>query len=548
MEETQRRIEEGKTCFQEGRYREAVESYTKALENDPGNGQVLFELGKTCYVAQDFRAALQWLEKTSRALPGDGQAHRNARLLLAKTCRAAGEYARAARIAGELLKKHRDDEEVREEYSLATRERYGSYVDASSCGGDYRSLTEEYRRRLEADPDDERALVGIAQAYNFLGQHEPAARAAEEALKRIPQGEVFLRNKLTSELEIARGATVLGSRARSLAVTLSNRCNISCIMCLTSKNRWEMPEERLEELRSLFPYLEKVMWQGGEVFFLPYFRALVAEAGRYPHLRQSIVTNGQLLNEEIAEELVKNNIELTFSVDGARKETYEHIRRGARFENLTRSIRAVKELRGGHRSPFVMNMNVAVMRSNYRELKELVAFAAENTFDFVCLMPINTHLETPENIFARPDDAVLETLADESDAIDEIARQTGIRVENRLPRRKRVSAEGAGPEKEAGREPAPEEQRGGNPPPRRLCHLPWLQLLLDYDGSVRPDCLCPEDRRAGSLRESPVEKLWNNEMMQKYREVMARGGGNDFCNRHCIEGKISEEHLKFVKP
>jgi MoaA/NifB/PqqE/SkfB family radical SAM enzyme len=78
-----------------------------------------------------------------------------------------------------------------------------------------------------------------------------------------------------------------------------------------------------------------------------------------------------------------------------------------------------------------------------------------------------------------------------------------------------------------------------------LCHIPWQQLLIDYDGTVRPDCLCRIDKSAGSLvKDFSLEHIWNNETMVEYRKRIFNHDYTDFCNNICSSGKICESHLK----
>jgi len=278
------------------------------------------------------------------------------------------------------------------------------------------------------------------------------------------------------------------------------------------------------------------MWQGGEVFHLEYFTDLLQEAYRYPNLRQSIVTNGQLLTDEIAEQLVKNNVELTFSVDSVYKETYEYIRCGANYEKLVHAIETVANLRKRLRSNLIMNMNVVVMRSNYRELRKLVEFAGGHGFEFVCLMPLHTHLKTDEDIFSGPDSEAVDFLRGEMEAIENTARELGVRLENRLTI----------PHKPVISESSPQQLSKIVAPTTYLCHLPWYQLLLDYDGTVRPDCLCGVTPNAGSLQTISIAEAWNSVVMQEYRSNLSQHFNGIACNKDCITGKIKETHLRAI--
>ena len=66
-----------------------------------------------------------------------------------------------------------------------------------------------------------------------------------------------------------------------------------------------MPEKTVDELVGLFPYLEVINWQGGEVFLVDYFEGLMNKASEYPNLKQQVVTNGSLLNERWAAKLAR---------------------------------------------------------------------------------------------------------------------------------------------------------------------------------------------------------------------------------------------------
>ena len=62
-------------------------------------------------------------------------------------------------------------------------------------------------------------------------------------------------------------------------------------------------------------------------------------------MKQSLISNFQLADEEMIELIVKNNIELTISIDGVEKNTYETIRRGAKFDRLESNLELLKTLR-----------------------------------------------------------------------------------------------------------------------------------------------------------------------------------------------------------
>jgi MoaA/NifB/PqqE/SkfB family radical SAM enzyme len=147
-------------------------------------------------------------------------------------------------------------------------------------------------------------------------------------------------------------------------------------------------------------------------------------------------------------------------------------------------------------------------------------------------MPIHIHLKTPEDIFTNQDTEALSYITKISPKIEEKAKKYGLRLENRLPRLNEATV---------GR--TPEEPKGDVE--QLVCHIPWQQLLIDYDGSVRPDCLCRIDKSAGSLLDNlSLADIWNNKVMAEYRKKIADHDCRNFCNPICFSGKISESHLK----
>jgi len=266
FEELQFYLEEGKKYFQKSDYSSAAECFNKAMAFDPKNKEAAFELGKTYYVLKNYPRAIELLEQAQRFSPLD----EHLCVLLAQSYKRIGEYETA-------LKK------------LINFKKQGR-----SVPGVDNELLSIY---------NEKSFSQIVQNYNFKGQYGLTREFVPEHLELVPKENICLRNKLLNELEIAEGKTLLSAKPRRLTVTLSNRCNLFCIMCLTRYTKWEVSSKIIKEIYSLFPYLEKVMWQGGEVFALDFFEEILSVGFQYPHLRHSIVTNGQLISEKMAEKL-----------------------------------------------------------------------------------------------------------------------------------------------------------------------------------------------------------------------------------------------------
>jgi MoaA/NifB/PqqE/SkfB family radical SAM enzyme len=344
--------------------------------------------------------------------------------------------------------------------------------------------------------------------------------------------DLFLENKALNRKEIQDKKVVLDSKVTSLVVTLTTKCNISCIMCEEKTIPWDMPERVLEEITGLFPFLEEIIWQGGEVMILDYFRGLVEEANKFPNLHQSIITNGVSITEELAPKVVKDNIELTFSIDATEKGLYETIRRKAKFEDLIRSIKLINRLRKEKDlKNMSFRMHAVVMKANYKRLEGFIDFAKEHEFDALHLMPIWGNLESRENIFYQNDREALDFIQANIVKIEKKARDCGLNLLNSLPFRRDIKEECLPSQ------PAIEKKESANE--RLICYMPWKRMVINPAGNVCPACHCRQ--MVGNVIESSLAQIWNNEKMQDYRKKLSDMEYHKLCGEHCVNGTISEE-------
>ncbi len=341
---------------------------------------------------------------------------------------------------------------------------------------------------------------------------------------------LFLENKRLNREEIQQKKSILSSKITSLVVTLTTRCNISCIMCEEKLIPWDMPENVLREIISLFPYLEEIIWQGGETLILDYFKDLVAEANKFPNLHQSIITNGLPITEDLADKLVRDNIELTFSIDAVTKGLYESIRKRAKFDELVDNIRLVNRLR--KRRDFKnmsFRMHVVVMNSNYQELERFIDFAKEYQFDALHLMPIWGNLDSSENIFYHNNIQALNYIRENIGKVEKKAQEYNINLLNSLPyssnHRDDSQAEVISSKKSINSD--------------LFCHMPWKRLVINPAGNVCPACHCKE--MVGNVLAESLSNIWNNEKMRDYRQKIISKDYMKLCNPDCIKGIISEE-------
>ena len=189
-------------------------------------------------------------------------------------------------------------------------------------------------------------------------------------------GNIFL-----NEIEILEKKTVLKSRPRQLIVELTTKCNIRCLMCNVCLQNHSINSTILSFVKDNIPYLERIKWQGGEVFLYDKFDELV-DLCVNNNVKQVIQTNGLLITKKMLKKLFSKNIHISFSIDSIIKDVYEDIRRGAKFENLMKVVNMFYNYKKIHKE-FCYTLIMVVMSNNYKQIDSMIDFANKYGFQGV---------------------------------------------------------------------------------------------------------------------------------------------------------------------
>lgn len=368
-------------------------------------------------------------------------------------------------------------------------------------------------------------------------------------LKIIPQEFVKFKNVILNELEIINNEFGLKSKPRVMVVTLTSNCNIRCLMCKVHRYNWQISDKTKNEIINLMPYLESIVWLGGEVFLYKHFDELFEQACKNDVV-QDIITNAMLLNEDRIIKLLKNNVNLAISVDGITKEVFEHIRVGASFDKLIENLELIKFYRKKFNSQNHYRMNTLILKSNYKQMEKFIDFAHKYGFNNLFIDCISTDLNSQENIFYyyRDDDAV-EYINSVKQKIADKAKKYNIEFNNNIP-----TIEYLNYTKNPGKEPESSCEWGqdldlpvinGYKMYDKYCLVPWKKLFIDKDGYVRPDCFCRKDRAVGNVLNDSLFNIWNSDKMKLYRKVNIHNCSMDkVCQIACLKGKIDNVYRK----
>lgn len=549
--------ERGRIYKEMNKLEEAAAEYEKAVKNGDKRLETNLELARTWRELGKHNKSINLLEEMLDVFSDKGDLY----LELGRAYRGTGAYEKAIEALEQAIKIMPDTGEHYTELGRVYLEtnksnlaiKYFLQGIQQGCveGHVYQELARAYynegnvndsisvlKKMAQKVKDTERIYLQLGRLYREINQHKLSIESFNRVLKDSShKNDLYIQNKLLNEIEISRKKVKIASFPRKLSVVLTSRCNLKCIMCGVWNKNWDIPRRTVEEIKRLLPFLEHIYWQGGELFYVDYFEELFDRASSYPNLRQTIPTNGLFINKKWAGKLVKSNISLMFSIDGATKKTYEQIRKGAKFENLLKSISILNEhkakFKQKEQSPNKMftEINFVVMRSNYHELEKIVEFAKEYEFDAIMINPMRPGSNEEEDCFSKRDKKVIDQIRQMMPRVYKKTKEYGLHLT--------LCNCGVFEESLVVSEEDHQVVSGDSSSPKTdlnplICFWPWQQLFINDDGTVKPDPYCSIE--IGSVLDSTLDELWNNEIMQNYRKKILDNKYKNWCNEDCIDG------------
>lgn len=307
-------------------------------------------------------------------------------------------------------------------------------------------------------------------------------------------------------------------RIRHLLVRMDTNflCNLRCRTCYFSApdaHNIFRPAMSLEDFRSIakmvFP-LTRILYLscGAEPFLTKGFERYIQIAGQYRIPFTGYITNGLLFTEDIIVSSVENRIsEITISIDGATKQTYEYIRQRGNFDQLMSKLQLYRDTVARIKKPLpLLRFNYTVTRTNHQEMPLLVDLAASfgvTTVKFRIYEDWGGSLDFREESLLGYERSFNESLAEAKLR----AHKTAINII--APREFELE------DRKAVREQLDPLQKSIAAPP---CIYPWFFRYIDPEGRVRVCASLPLS--AGQLCQSWNLKDFEQSEVEKVRKQL----------------------------
>ncbi len=262
-------------------------------------------------------------------------------------------------------------------------------------------------------------------------------------------------------------------------VETTAKCNLYCPMC--PRETHKQPKEDMTD--EIFERLVKDARHTGEHMMLiglgePFMDRKIFDRIEYCErhgVSTLLSTNGTFLDEKYSARLLDSPLaHITLSFDGATKETFEHYRKGARFEKVRENFVRFARMKHDRKSKMQVVVQMVRMPGNAHEVEDFRAFWSQ--------VPGIDQIRVKE---------------DETNLVQ------------------------------------PEGNRESRP-----CHYLWRgAMYVKHDGRVFPCCqsYMLDGAPVGDLRVDSLETIFNSDEMRRLRRLHAEGraGEIDMCARCC---------------
>ncbi len=402
--------------------------------------------------------------------------------------------------------------------------------------GNFDKAIQSYNRILENKITNEKIVLqdifrGLGWAYFRKDSFTEAIENFNKAIENINPDNKDVMQEACKGRESAlqkKSLTEFGP-PEIIEIEPTKTCNLRCIMC-------HVPYEKRANTLINVDFVNRLKGLEGKWVVIgsnyeplthPRFCDIILALSNLD-MKIELITNGTLLTEEISNRLAKCNItNVIFSFDGIRKETYESIRKNAKYEQTMERILYFKNAIANKETFFAINNTL--LKRNLDEVVEAVAFWERHGFDhigFILMVIRNKTLERESlkpmmnNVYEKLDEAARHVIENKFKITLSAAayNRTSALKQNHPTNFVASCVKSNNPKARTPFNPRTYFQLGYYPSMSVSCRSPFKFARILYNGNVE---LCYQFV-VGNIYKDDFLDIWYGEKAKRIREMILR--------------------------
>ena len=356
------------------------------------------------------------------------------------------------------------------------------------------------------------------------------------------------------------------------------RCQLRCVMCHFAhpdfqENPWTMGAELLEKVAAeVFPRAhDVVLSSSAEPLMAPDLPRALELCRHYAVPNFHFSTNALSMTQAIMDKVIDVQMPvLTVSCDGATKATFERVRTPAKWEPFLKKLDLIQERKKARGSIFPeLSMTAVLMRSNIREMPQLVRLAHEKGFKFMnfVYMAVMGGLGIEHETLMNEPKLANDTLRE----VGRLAKELGMEVVIPMPIPENIN------EGSVVTDATRSDQGGGaailgpgaempdtsfsfaeylnhknrefllkakeKDEHNRACYFPWFYMHINPDGTVFPCGCWFEFSTFGDFRTQTFREIWTGPKYKQLRQQIYDMNLRDVC-ANCSVANMGRPDVK----
>lgn len=301
----------------------------------------------------------------------------------------------------------------------------------------------------------------------------------------------------------------------------ADSCTLKCVMCDVQQQKKDkyhfITLSQFEAILGQFPKIKELIFCGiGEPLLNKDIFSMIgiAKDKKIPFV--NLITNGELLNMDISDKLIKSGLDqLHISIPATTEATFRAIRNNPRvsLRELACNIKYITQMIKKDSRKIKIIINIVMLKHNLSELKSSVRFCKDLGADGICFAQLTTML----------------------------GKKEGINIDRRGISRLIVEIKNSGKKEGLGITFLTGNDYG-------RCYQLWNFIMIHADGQISPcnGIMPTENVNIGNIFESNINDIWNSGLYSGLRRKVRASCMDNCC--YCESGYLIEgKNLRWLK-